>query len=331
MKIKNNKGYSLVELLGVMVIIGILFSVGIMNYGKYRLKTANDAYKMMSQNAATAAEDYFLDNRIKKEVEVKTLVEEEYLEDTIDPLYKKEQCGGKVVKIDSTKTKNGKLGEDILQVKIECKKHKSCNIYPGNLECSTTGEGIITNGSTTYYNMGLENEDFGNNMSLVIRLKFNNFNNHYMEYFGNWEQAGGGLGLKENSHNFYFNLYSNTKNDYCEFASNEYAVTDHWYIVVGILDNEKLKMYLDGNQLTTADGKTEVDLPGGVKPSPYPIIVGGNPQGENPLLAPVPITVSNALVFNRALTPTEINNYFSQPKAPINYTNTDALVNKKFE
>ena len=51
--------------------------------------------------------------------------------------------------------------------------------------------------------MGLRNYNFGNTMSLAIRIKFNSFPNHSIAYFGNQENEGstaGGLGLTENKH-----------------------------------------------------------------------------------------------------------------------------------
>ena len=72
---KSNKGYSIVELLGVMVILGILLSMGMMAYTKYKKSAANKSYELMSKNAASAAEEYFMDHLGIKEVTIDTLVE----------------------------------------------------------------------------------------------------------------------------------------------------------------------------------------------------------------------------------------------------------------
>ena len=53
------------------------------------------------------------------------------------------------------------------------------------------------------------------------------------------------------------------------------------------------------------------------------IMVGGNPEANGSLLVPTPISASNALVFDRALTEQEISNYFSTPNLPINYNQSD--------
>ena len=207
---------------------------------------------------------------------------------------------------------------------INCKKHESCNMYPSSLDCDAQ-DGIITNGENSALSMGLRGHNFESNMSLAIRVKFNSIPDTYVEYFGNWEGAGGGLGLSENTHYFYFNQFSKSTNKYVPATSNKKAEPNKWYIVVGVLDGTRIKIYIDGK----LEASTSFPA-GGVLESPLDIIVGGNPEKDGSLYVPVPITTTNALVFNRALTTQEISNYFSKPNEPINYTATDALVNKTF-
>lgn len=329
MRKNNQKGFSLVEILATMVILGVLMSLAVATYSRYRKESADKSYKMMSENAATAGEEYFLDNLSATEVSFEQLTEDNYFERAVDPINTSKVCNGSVRKYSTRKEVNTALEITTLKVVVECEKYESCVIYPSRMKCSKD-DGIITDGTNESYYMGLDNYNFGNNMALVIRLKFNELGK-WIEYFGNWENAGGGLGLESETDYFYFNLYSQSNDAYYKFLSNQAAYKNRWYIVAGVLENGKMKLYIDGELQTNSAGGTYTELPGGnVKPSEMGILVGGNPQPENSALRlPAPITVSDALIFNRALTQTEITNYFSKPSEPI-YFNGDALVNKKF-
>ena len=322
---KSNKGYSIVELLGVMVILGILLSMGMMAYTKYKKSSANKSYELMSKNAASAAEEYFMDHLGIKEVTIDTLVEKRYLEPTIDPMFKNKTCDGKVVIFDTKKDTTDDLEINSYKVEISCKKYKSCEIYSSDLECDSEDGGMITNGTTTSYSLGLENYEFHDAITIAIRVKFNEFTNNAMEYFGNWQSGGGGLGLSKSNHNFYVDFYS-IGNGYIHATANVEAILNRWYVVVGVLDSGTLKLYIDGQLQASSP------FPGEIKKSPVEMLVGGNPQPNGVLYLPVPITSTNALIFKRAVTQQEINNYFSTPNMPINYEISDPglLVNKKF-
>ena len=320
----NNKGFSLIELLGVVVILGILLSMGIAAYSRYRRQAAEDSYNIMSENAASAAEDYFMDNINEEGVTIEKLVQEEYLEKTVDPMFKDEVCTGTVNKFNIQNTNGNAIESNTYKVVINCKKHSSCNIYPKSLECDPK-DGIKTDGEKTAFSMGLRNFDFGSEMSLAIRVKFNSFPNDSLAYFGNWENAGGGLGLTADKHNFYFNQYSKSANNYYAATSNVEAKLNKWYVVVGVVNNNTLKLYVNGSEEASTTFPT-----GGIKVSPLEVLIGGNPTSSGTIAEAVPITSTNALIFNRALTPQEISNYFSTPNEPINYTASDALVNKIF-
>lgn len=321
--IKDNRGFSLVELLGVMVILIIILSMGMTAYSRYKKRSTEKSYELMSKNARSAAEEYFMDNLGAKEVSLQTLVDKNYLAPTIDPMFKKLTCSGYVRIFDTKKETQDSLELNTYKVVIECKKHKSCDLYPSNLDCDAEG-GLVTDGSTNAYNLGLANYSFGNTMSMAIRVKFNEFiEDNYMEYFGNWEVAGGGFGLTKTNHDFYYNLYSDSAGAYYSAQSSVEAKLNTWYVVVGVLEpaadgSSTIKLYIDGQLKGTGT------LPGGVvRQSTMNIMVGGNPEANGSLLVPTPISASNALVFDRALTEQEISNYFSTPNLPINYNQSD--------
>ncbi len=100
---KNNKGFTLVEILGVVTILGIMMSLAIIGYTRYIESSKNKSYNFMAQSASQAAENYYMDYPTVRTVTFQQLVEDQYLEPTIDPATKSEQCSGKVnITVDNT-------------------------------------------------------------------------------------------------------------------------------------------------------------------------------------------------------------------------------------
>lgn len=111
---KNNKGFTLVELLGVMTIMGILMVVAIPAVTKYLTRSRNTSTDTMVKSAYEAMENYMMDNDVligvgsSQTFDVSDLVKEQYLEPLKDPIGNEARCDGSgstvVVKRDNNTT-----------------------------------------------------------------------------------------------------------------------------------------------------------------------------------------------------------------------------------
>ena len=63
LKKKDEKGFTLIELMIVIAIIGILAAIAIPQFSAYRARAFNGAAMSDLRNAATAQEAYFVDNQ----------------------------------------------------------------------------------------------------------------------------------------------------------------------------------------------------------------------------------------------------------------------------
>jgi type IV pilus assembly protein PilA len=63
---RKNEGFTLIELMIVIAIIGILAAIAIPQFSAYRTRSYNSAAEADIRNAATAQEAYYVDNQTYK-------------------------------------------------------------------------------------------------------------------------------------------------------------------------------------------------------------------------------------------------------------------------
>ena len=64
MKLLHNKGFTLIEIVIVIAIIGILAAIAIPQFSEYRRQSYNTAAMSDLKNAATAQESYYTENKV---------------------------------------------------------------------------------------------------------------------------------------------------------------------------------------------------------------------------------------------------------------------------
>ena len=133
----SDKGFTLIEILGAIVILGILMGIGVISYTRYRKQAVETSYDLIKKNAVSAAENYFMDNVGEETVDLHELVEKSYLDSVKDPEKKNETCDGTVTIIDKSITDGTSLQKNTYKVYLKCEKRTSCLIVPGDLECDS--------------------------------------------------------------------------------------------------------------------------------------------------------------------------------------------------
>ncbi len=126
----NGKGFSLVELLGVIVILGILSGVAVIAVSRYLNKAKTQSYEIMEESVYSAAQNYVLDSIDEfsgnKTVRIEKLVEDGYLDPLIDPAKKDgSECGGTVVIKSKSASGSGAVDDVTYTIKLVCSMYMS--------------------------------------------------------------------------------------------------------------------------------------------------------------------------------------------------------------
>ena len=100
MKYKNNKGFTLIEILAAVVILGIISTVAVPAVYKYVTKTRNFSYDNMYKTVFDAVKNYRIDNSDDSATytkdDINNFVELNYLDPLIDPVDKSKTCSAEV-------------------------------------------------------------------------------------------------------------------------------------------------------------------------------------------------------------------------------------------
>ncbi len=230
MKRMNQKGFSLVELLGTIVILGILSVSGILAYSRYKDKARTQAYDTLAESAMNAAEEYVMDNPYETEVNFDTLVLYDYLESSLDPGGSEEDCIGTVRITEKKQTDKTKLKENSYVVDMCCANN--------NFEYMSNGRKAKTSMCHANFNSEkyIEHNQEANCQNDNINKK--DFNIYTMDYMdkvctkasGKYGECSDGVANKPcreyDYHQYHCNChYSKTTKKYC--SSNISSSSSH--------------------------------------------------------------------------------------------------------
>ena len=164
---------------------------------------------------------------------------------------------------------------------------------------------VSLDGVDDYINLGLENYDFKDSMTLAIKVKFNDTNRKTRQYIlGNWDSGGGGIFLDSNN-KIVAEIY-NLTTGYVSSSSNISIASNKEYILLLTCDGNNLRLYINGKLENLTTFIKTIGL------SKMPIIIGGNPGGDISNVTAsglANISVKKAAIYDRALSEEEISKY----------------------
>lgn len=130
MKKLNNKGFTLIEILAVVTIMGVLSTIAIVSLSRYREKARQLDYDSLAKSAATAMDNYRIDKHVLGSLnsDLQTLVDNQYLENSFDPSDNNYVCTG-AVEFTNTKDINNKVIDETTTVYLCCKTYKKKYVY----------------------------------------------------------------------------------------------------------------------------------------------------------------------------------------------------------
>ena len=137
MKYKNNKGFTLIEILAAVVILGIISTVAVPAVYKYVTKTRNFSYDNMYKTVFDAVKNYRIDNSDDSATytkdDINNFVELNYLDPLIDPVDKSKTCSAEVYVTECrNSTDSTVLKDHEYTVKLSCSAHSETKYFNDN-------------------------------------------------------------------------------------------------------------------------------------------------------------------------------------------------------
>ena len=136
MKLSNN-GFTFVEILAVIVIIGLLTGISIAAFSRYKEKALKGDYEALARSSYNAMEEYTMSHPYDDKVSLETLENENLLSNRKDPASKDTDCTG-TVEVSKNAGSNGKLDDGEYKVYLCCVSIQKVYTYPGGKESDLT-------------------------------------------------------------------------------------------------------------------------------------------------------------------------------------------------
>lgn len=138
--VRNDKGFTLVEVLAVVVILGIIAGIGIPMVTRYIEKTRKQSYETMESSIYDGARNYVMDENIYlgkctdgyEDIETgmdNLLVDYQYVDKLVDPASSGANCTYDVYGCMDEDATASRLSTYKYKIELNCSGYKKCKIY----------------------------------------------------------------------------------------------------------------------------------------------------------------------------------------------------------
>ena len=134
----DKKGFTFVEILAAIVIVGILMSISIVGVSKYKENAKNKDYEALAKSSYSAMEEYVMAHPYESKASLETLTEDNLLSNRQDPGSPDKECSGSV-EIEESSGGNGTLDSGKYTVYLCCATYKKKYTYPDGTVEDYTG------------------------------------------------------------------------------------------------------------------------------------------------------------------------------------------------
>ena len=126
----NNKGFTFIEILAVIVLIGILSSIAIIGVSRYRENAKNKDYEALAKSSYNAMEEYMIKHPYRKKASLEKLENGSFLSNRKDPGTKTTDCTGSVEVETEEDGSKGSMDKNKYTVYLCCTNYKKIYTYP---------------------------------------------------------------------------------------------------------------------------------------------------------------------------------------------------------
>ena len=311
----NKKAFTLIELLAVIVILAIIALIAVPIIINIITDAKIAAFKETA-NAFIRAGKYYYNRQINENVGMFEFPRDkdkiEIDDKTVTSGNMEITSDGDIMLAISDGTYCARKSYYESTITVD-KDLNNCYIY--KINGATKNDGYMSfDGVDDYVDLGLKGYEFKNGVTYAIKFRLKSTtNDEQLHLLGNWESGGGGIYL--NSGLIYSSVF--VGNIYNTVYASDSTIPDTWYTVVETYDNNTIKMYINGNLISS------IDAIGTMKKSPVNIIIGANPQYNNNHYGFTNIDVESVSIYNRAITEEEVTNGYTDE---IKVQNTNGLL-----
>lgn len=215
---KNNKGFTLIEMLGAVVLLGILSTVAVVSVSRYLTKSRKNAFQIMEQSIYEAAKSCQIQNNCVagNKYDTTFLINSGYLNSLKNPISSQKDCSGYVKIEKANATSDSEYQKYKYIVSLTCP-----GLYNGAAQTSTWPRGYedSSDGSIQILENKNEKTKYSKESSMTgtiticddlntnATLSLNNF--EYELYIGSKKSSDISCGTVSFTHNFVDDIRKN--------------------------------------------------------------------------------------------------------------------------